>query len=360
MATTFDTRALTRPVTPEEVSAFRRAKLASGDPRWRDPRWVGVLALVVFSIVFPLVIGANVGATAGSWTVGLVTGVVVLVVVVVVGVVLLTRGSPARWERLLRAEELARANGMEFSPRSGTPPYQGAIFGIGSDRKVVEHVWSTRGPVADVGTYRYTTGSGKNRSTHTWRFAAIRLDGHLPHLLLDAKVNNTFLGSNLPTLFAKEQRLGLGGEFDRHFDLYSPEQYGHDAFYIFTPDLMAHLIDETAAFDVEVVDDWMFLYTRNQLRITDPATWQRLARISDTVSARMRDRSRSYRDDRVPPPPGVAGASGRIRGPQAIAPQGRRLKRRVAWVPVVLVAGYMVLRFVMDAFDLRLTDLFPG
>ncbi|RCK70776.1 hypothetical protein DT076_05110 [Desertihabitans brevis] len=360
MATTFDTRALTRPVTPQEVSAFRRAKLASGDPRWRTSRWVGVLVLVAFAVVFPLVVGANVGFMADSATAGLVAGLVLLGVILAVGIVLLTRGTPGRWERMLRAEEFARANAMEFSPRSGTPPYQGAIFGVGSDRTVVEHVWSTRGPVADVGTYRYTTGSGKNRTTHTWQFAAIRLDGHLPHLLLDAKVNNTFLGSNLPTLFAKEQRLSLGGEFDRHFDLYSPEQYGHDAFYIFTPDLMAHLIDETAAFDVEVVDDWMFLYTRHQLRLTDPATWQRLARISDTVSARMLDRSRSYRDDRAPLPPGVAGASRHVRGPQAIAPQGRRLKRRVAWLPIVLVVGYMVVRFVAETLDLRLADLLPG
>nr|WP_197430056.1 hypothetical protein [Auraticoccus cholistanensis] len=219
---------------------------------------------------------------------------------------------------------------------------------------MVEHVWSTRGPVADCGTYRYTTGSGKDRRVHTWQFAAVRLEGPLPHMLLDARANNTFLGSNLPATFSADQRVSLGGEFDRHFDLYCPQGYGFDAFYLFTPDLMAHLIDHTQALDVEFVDEWMLLYSRGGLSPTEPRTWERLAQISDTVARLMRDRSRSYRDPRVAEQNRQAlAAVGPVAGPPSIAPQGRRLRRGVAWRSIVFTAvviiGYQLLRHLVNS-----------
>ncbi|SDD93429.1 hypothetical protein [Auraticoccus monumenti] len=344
MATTFDTRPLTRPVTKAETSEFRRAMLRSGEAGWR-PNTAGAVAVVaLFAVVLPTVITANVAFRAGwSLRTSLLLWAALSVGVVVVAVLRRGRGGN-HWVRLLRAWEFARANGMRFSPQSADPPYQGAIFGLGRDRRVLEHVWSTDGPVADCGRYRYTTGSGKESKVHQWQFAAIRLEGPLPHMLLDARANNTFMGSNLPTSFDRDQRISLGGEFDRHFDLYAPDQYGHDAFYVFTPDLMAHLIDETHAFDVEFVDDWMFLYTRYDLSVAEPATWERLARISDTVTARMRDRSRTYRDLRVadqaqaPLPPGMV-AHAPVHAPHAIAPQGRRLRRKRYWLPTALIVG---------------------
>lgn len=356
MATTFDTRPLARPVTRSETSAFRRAMLDTGDPRWRQSAVGPILVIALVSFVVPSVVTLNVAVRMG-WSLResllVWAGLCALVVTLMV---LARRRGGNRWVRHLRAHEFARANRMQFSPQSPDPPYQGAIFGMGRNRQVLEHVWSTEGPVADCGRYRYTTGSGKDSTTHFWQFAAVRLEGPLPHMLLDAKANNTFMGSNLPTSFDRDQRISLGGEFDRHFDLYAPSHYGQDAFYVFTPDLMAHLIDETHAFDVEFVDDWMFLYTRQDLSVLDPATWERLARISDTVTARMRDRSRTYRDVRVADapgtlPPGMV-SHPPMQGPQAIAPQGRRLRRKSYWLPTLLIVlgwfAFQALRWWLD------------
>lgn len=357
MATTFDTRPLTRTVSRAETSAFRRAMLRSGEPGWR-PNTAGAVAAVVFlAVLVPTVVTPNVGFRLGwSLRTSALAWVALSVTVVLVAVLRRSRAGN-HWVRLLRAWEFARANGMHFSPQSEDPPYQGAIFGLGRSRRVLEHVWSTDGPVADCGGYRYTTGSGKDSTTHHWQFAAVRLEGPLPHMLLDARANNTFMGSNLPTSFDRAQRISLGGEFDRHFDLYAPAEYGHDAFYVFTPDLMAHLIDETHAFDVEFIDDWMFLYTRHQLPVVDPGTWERLARISDTVTARMRDRSRTYRDLRVteaapaPLPPGMV-AHAPVQAPRAIAPQGRRLRRKGYWLPTVLiVVGWFAFQALRSWLD---------
>ena len=95
----------------------------------------------------------------------------------------------------------------------------------------------------------------------------------LPHIVLDATSNNGLFGSNLPSTFARSQRLSLEGDFDRYFSMYCPEGYETDALYLFTPDIMARFIDNAAALDVEIVDDWLFLYTKRDAVTLDPASW---------------------------------------------------------------------------------------
>ena len=56
---------------------------------------------------------------------------------------------------------------------------------MGSGRAALEHLRSAEGRFLDLGNYQYTTGSGKNRSTHKWGFLALHLDRRLPHIVLD-------------------------------------------------------------------------------------------------------------------------------------------------------------------------------
>ena len=355
--TTFDTRPLTDPVDPAEVARFRTEMTRSGDPRWRPPNPFRSVIMIAVIVVFgsQVVFTWSTMAMGRMGPVGWLPVLAVLVVIAAVGFRAVRGRGGRTWPTHLRLSRFARANGMQYSPRSNPAGFPGLIFGLGHDQRAEQHVYAMAGPVADCGTHFYVTGSGKNRREHRWQYAAIRLESALPHMLLDAKANNGF-GSNLPVSFTGDQRLSLGGEFDRHFDLYCPAEYGFDAYYVFTPDLMAHLIDRTHAFDVEVVDNWMFLYTRFELPVTDPATWQRLAAIRDTVARQLRDRSRTYRDRRLaagpraaaPPvagPPAALAGTPAVAAPLTIAPQGRRLRRRFRWsfvvVAVILFAVWL-------------------
>ncbi len=85
---------------------------------------------------------------------------------------------------------------------------------------------------------------------------------------------------------------------DDHFDLYCPQHNRPDAFYIFTPDLMAHLIDHARGFDIELAGSWMFLYSRYGLSVSDPTTWARLDAIQATITPLVRARAEAYRDRR--------------------------------------------------------------
>src|SRR6185437_14086794 len=118
----------------------------------------------------------------------------------------------------------------------------------------------------------------RSRIAVRWSYVAIRLDRKLPHMLLIAKENQGIGGSDLPATYGSDQILSLEGDFDRYFTLYCPKKHETDALYVFTPDLMALLIDEARFFDVEIVDDWMFVVMRKTLPVA-ASTYERLLTI---------------------------------------------------------------------------------
>ncbi|MCU1409978.1 MAG: hypothetical protein JWR04_685 [Rhodoglobus sp.] len=336
---TIDFSALTAPVTKAEVTAFRQS--ARTRPEYSTTSGaaaiiVAVAVLAIFGFVVLSFVGGIItylaSATEGSVSpVGLVFPAVFIVIFVIVAIAIartLLRGGA--WERWLRLDRFAAANGLVFSPTGVDPQYPGAIFQLGRNRTAVDHLRSASGRFLDYGNYRYVTGSGKNQTTHNWGFLALQLDRALPNMVLDSKANNgLFGGSNLPATFSKDQILHLEGDFDEYFTLYCPKEYERDALYVFTPDLMALLIDNASPFDVEIVDKWMFVYSSAALDLRQPAVHQRLLGIVDTVGAKTLTQTDRYTDERVGNPTA-----------NVVAPQGQRLKRGVSVGAIILVVVF--------------------
>lgn len=347
---TVDYAPLTEPVNPVDVKTFRVE--AAQRPNYGNASAIGqVIALVVVFVVLGFV-GLTFLAVLGPVFVSVfqdagVAGAVVVAfaalsgfaVFVVIAIVAIrgTLGVAGRWERWYRLDRFARANGMVFSPSDPDPQYPGAIFGLGRSRTALDHLRSASDRFLDYGNYRYVTGSGKNQSTHHWGFLALQLDRSLPHMVLDSRANNgLFGGSNLPATFTKEQVLSLEGDFNDSFTLYCPKQYERDALYVFTPDLMALLIDNAAPFDVEIVDRWMFVYSAARFDLRQPAVHQRLLRIVDTIGAKTLSQTDRYSDERI----GDFTAN-------LVAPQGQRLKRGLsvgAVIAIVAVLAFMAVQ----------------
>ncbi len=351
--TAIDFDPLLTPASREEVAAWKQQAKASGATwaNWNPNQIIGIVMVVPVALGMLALGGAMstivlaAAADSGNPAFAVLPLVLFLGFIAIVAFVIVRAvGSfNKRWELWLRMDRFARQNGMRFSPIDAQPSYPGAIFQLGSSRQSVDHVVSTTGRFFDFGNYRYTTGSGKNRSTRTWGFLAFNLDRKLPHMVLDSKANNGFFGSNLPAAFDKDQVLSLEGDFDRYFTLYCPQQYERDALYVFTPDLMALLIDEAAPFDVEIVDDWMFVYSNAAFRTGDANLYARLFRIIDTVGAKTLTQTDRYVDTRV----GDFSAN-------IVAPQGARLKRGVsvgAIVFGVLFAIVWIWGFVGDGLE---------
>ena len=150
---------------------------------------------------------------------------------------------------------------------------------------------------------------------------------------------------------ASGQRLSLEGDFDDHFTLYCPEEYERDALYLFTPDVMARLIDRVRGFDVEIIDDWLFLVSSRDVVTLDPDAWQGLYDAVGALSDKI-GRWERWRDDRLPAAPRVtpgtdAGAGGLKRASRSgrVAKRGRRLRMRWGvgtWIWLVAFALLMV------------------
>ncbi|MET1004220.1 MAG: hypothetical protein ABWX96_01660 [Propionibacteriaceae bacterium] len=264
------------------------------------------------------------------------------------------------WEAAYRITRFAAANQLRYG-HDETVSYPGVIFAAGVDRVAERRLTTTSGRRVEVGNYRYTIrGDDEESSTvYGWGYVAITLDRRLPHLLLDAKANdNSVFGirtSNLPVDLAPDQRLTLGGEFDDRFTLYAPSDYGRDAFYIFAPDLMALFIDRLGTFDVEIIDDTMFVYG-GRFDLLDPRTYAWLQELVDTVVARTVHRTGRYRDDFAllqgdpahhPAVPDPDPSDGQTIRPAAatniVAEQGRRLRHR-RW-GLASVLGILVVAF---------------
>lgn len=337
MTRPLDTSALTDAVSRAETAEFRTSRRTQ--PAYASANPLGAVIVAVVAFVFLVAVGIGflgvvwsaIGGSEGFTPVSLVflgfpLFFVVVVLLVAVAVLRGVVGRRNRWERWLRLERFATANGLEFSPMDADPQYPGSIFGQGRSRVVLDHLRSADGRFLDYGTYRFVTGSGKSSTTHTWGFLALALDRALPHMVLDATANNGLFGSTLPAMFDRDQVLGLEGDFGRHFTLYCPKEYERDALYVFTPDLMALLIDEAAAFDVEIVDRWMFVYSTSPFDLATPAVHERLHRIVDTVGTRTVDNTERYRDERVA-----------TFAQNTVAPDGRRLRRGISVGAIVLI-----------------------
>ncbi|MGN8553308.1 UNVERIFIED_CONTAM: hypothetical protein OHV15_12070 [Microbacterium sp. SLM126] len=375
----FDARALVEPLEPGAARAFAQELRQRG----RLPGLftgtnvfvaviVGVVVVAfgsVFLVMFVSIFAAIAGSIAGAG--GGIAGALVAVVpflifgiVLAVGVIGFIAAQRSGAERMLRLDRFARANGLSYLPALGTPGLPGMIFSVGDSRMATDLVRGESPRFVEFANYRFTTGSGKNKSTHTWGYVAVKLDVPLPHIVLDATGNNALFGSNLPATFDGDQRLSLEGDFDRHFALYCPEGYERDALYLFTPDIMARFIDNAAALDVEIVDDWLFLYAKRDFSTVDPATWAWLFSVVGALLDKFAQWSR-WRDERLAEtamtdagpgaaPAGAASAlpagmaipfaapAAVLRPPPGVAPPGRRLTRRFSWVSVAVMIAVIV------------------
>lgn len=352
-----DLTPLTQPLTPDQAADVdRRAKAGefgpSGGPGGLQIAvavGIGIIALGMFGNFVAMFVRMNrqMGAVPGGMGMPVFFKVFALFFIGILVAVLYravrSLGSSGDWKKLAA---FALANGLHFRRRSSNPSYPGLLFGIGSDRASSNHVWSAEGDLADVGRYSYTTGSDDNETTHSWTYAAFRLPRPMPHLVLDNRSNDGF-GSNLPARFAKSQRMSLGGVFDEQWTLYAPNGYGQDTYQVFAPDVMEALVSNQYTFDMEIVDDWLFLYSKNGSP-SDPRLWQQVESIREAVVSRIANRG--YVDRRPEAAPAATALAGNPGQPvPPVAPQGRRLRQRTNWagllILVVIALQWYLMRY---------------
>ncbi|MBC7869088.1 hypothetical protein H7X69_02840 [Candidatus Saccharibacteria bacterium] len=248
----------------------------------------------------------------------------------------------------VRLHRFATANGLKYLPVTTDPPHSGIIFSVGRDRRAENRLMSGQANQYEIANYQYVTGSGKNRSVITYGYICVYLDRNLPNMVLDSKQNNIRVFgaqlSNLPITFHKDQILELEGDFNKYFTLYAPKEYERDALYIFAPDLMALLIDEASTYDVEIVDDRLYVYSNTSFGLEDPAVLERLFKIIATVGKKTVTQTDRYADERT----------GEMVVQNIVAQPGRRLKRKTGWfltALTIIYVSYQIIQYFITMFN---------
>ncbi|MEP6478259.1 MAG: hypothetical protein ABJB03_02615 [Rhodoglobus sp.] len=233
--------------------------------------------------------------------------------------------SPQALGLKMATARVAQAHGMVYESMTAVPPLLHSAFGPLNGGLILDSVRSTTGDEVRFGTFQRTSAKDQEGWVQDWGFLALRLSRSLPNIQLRSRQTFANDPAGDPT---GEQHLSLEGDFDSHFTLYCPKGYETDALAIFTPDLMALLIDEAGDLSVQILDNAIVFYSPRPFDFADPAVVDRLFRIVDLVGAKAQHQTRNYTDKRST-------------DATAIAPEGRRLERRIPKAPT-LVLWYTV------------------
>jgi len=238
--------------------------------------------------------------------------------------------SAQRWRRLRRAAQMGLDHDWHVRVEGDPREHAASAFRSGPARhrwlETPMHLHEPR--YVEVGNYVFDAGeAGRGRATVGW--IAIELDRRLPHMYLYSQANPRLARPYTVPVFARDQRLDLEGDFNRHFRLFCPREYEADALYVMTPDVMALMIDEASGFDIEIVDDMMFVVARRPFDMTDPRVLEFAQRLVATLGARTANQSARYIDDRANDPDYIDASGARLA-------RGRWL---VGLAPVVFAAA---------------------
>lgn len=228
---------------------------------------------------------------------------------------------------LYRLVHFAAANGLTYVPGVQDGRYLRPWAERGTLR-VVEALGTRQGRAVEFGNYELTAIAGLGgRSTTFGGYAVTRVQTPLPHIRLESRRVKRLSVSGSAT---RDQHLSLEGDFERTFTLLCPAGYERDALYLFTPDVMARLMDAAGDFDVELIDDWVFLSSPRDVVTLDPARWDTVVGAVDAVVSKIRQWEQ-WRDDRVP--------ENHLQERGQVAQGGQRLRIGVGGGTILTVIG---------------------
>jgi len=246
------------------------------------------------------------------------------------------------WRRWYRLSGFADDNGLAYAPYLERGP-AGLMFQQGKHRRIVDML-ATRDSSFAIGTFQFVVDDVRTLDRDpAYSFLRLKLPRPVPHLVLVSMARRGLRGySSVGLSFAESQRVRLEGDFDRSFAVYAPDGYGVDARYLLTPDFMARLVDNASAYDLEFVDDTLYVYSATVWDLENPATWLWARHFAETVGVPALRRTARFADDRSTEPG------------TTVAPAGRRLRVAVPLVAALITAAWITFNVVRVVLDLSI------
>jgi hypothetical protein len=330
-----DTTPLTVASTGREMREFTTGVLGRRS-RWNG--WVGLLVLyavataAVTALVFVAVIVVALGAPTLAEPVRdhallLSVGTAACLVATVFSWVAHVKAG--NLEELFRLHRFAAANGFDFTPEVKEPGLPGFIFQRGTLRRSSARLRRSNPRPLEVANYSAWIPKGRAGEPLSWSYFALTLDRQLPHVVL---------ASSRSAQPAKDSRTPLSGPVGETFSLYCPPEAERWARSLFTPEVVTRFVGPgKTVFDVEVVEDRLFVYARlRPLSCCDPQTWRWMVETADALYARLDDLD----DTGATPARDSAGADAAERG--GLAPPYAGLHRTFPVLAVVVPLLVMI------------------
>ena len=251
---------------------------------------VGIIVVACLAAAARLAFDPHAAASAGGPArSGLIAVGIVVLLLAALGIAagILRRRSDRSWTRRLRLDAFARANGYGIVFESGTPDYPGSLFRA-AHADTRDRLHTLTGRALEVGRYEYQLRFGSTVSRREWTYLALRLDGAMPHIVLEARAHRGMLSTTgTPVTYRANPATDLHGA--ERYTLYCPAEAEGAARAIITPELIALLGSGPDALDVEIVDRWLFLYLPQAVDLAGAAVLRRLLGIADEVGAGLAD-----------------------------------------------------------------------
>ncbi|WP_435092265.1 hypothetical protein [Clavibacter michiganensis] len=248
----------------------------------------------------------------------------------------------------LRLVRFAEANGMEYLPGPMSDGHFGSARRCFDLTRVMR---PTLAPGVEFGNHEIVTAGRREGAPRFGGYAMIRLAHEMPHIRVIARRGVLRRALTMMSRPDREQRLSLEGDVDRHYALYCPAGSERDALYLFTPDILALLIDRVRGLDVEVVGDRLLLTSYDDVVTRDPERWRDVIEATTALVAKV-DRWERWRADPIdrPEDPSALDAVLRAVGlPDTGRASRPRPVRRLRMTPTlggVIAVGVPLLLFV--------------
>ena len=195
----------------------------------------------------------------------------------------------------VRFIKFAHMNGLAFGFNEKPSGFGGSGFKVGDDRQITQTLTLKDGSVIGNVTSKYS--SNNKTMIFDWGFARITLEREVPQMLLDGRGENTLMGGVLDYIYnyiPSSDALELEGDFNKYFKLYAPRKHHADALYIFTPDVMASLIDSGASYDLELNGRELYIYRNMPFDFTNQSDMVHMTGIIDRIVPEIRNQVKRF------------------------------------------------------------------
>lgn len=226
----------------------------------------------------------------------------------------------------------AQHNNFSYKAIDITSSRPGTLFDEGHSKKATDIVSGVIGdyPFSNF-SYVYTTGSGKNATTHDAMVFEVTLPRIMPQFVIDSQLEHV-----VPIVFDRSQKIELEGDFHKYFDLYAPDNYGVTALTILAPDAMEILMQHAALCDIEVIENKLYFYWPVPAR--SEAQYRQIFETAAAVLEKIGD-ALSHRD--------IFASKSQAHIHTTAVDGGVKLKRaKFGWIAGGFIAAYVAIQFI--------------